>query len=526
VKLLPAEQRESLNVYSLHEFCNCKMTIGDTDLHLYFIPEPPTDVGVEPADSLHLQLVWDPVGVGLSRGAAFKAVKPFHRHCWEAITATSNIYKVQSALLDKSSGELSTRELLPHLYKYIKAYIHKFPGSWQIDGSEVSLDRHLAYLLQTLVQYSDIDSREAEYTAKAVSGYNARITNELFHTPPDAASVDSSDMEAWYNLQTLQEYQLRQIVEEVVFQQTFDSLEELGVDALVHWTGSMPEPMTIQQRLDYTIGLYSKNFEKMELATQEQTWSTKIRKYNPGEYKSREALNELLAPALQLVRQIQCCASICHMVRSWVDATLQAIQIVNGHLPEGKELSSPEVPSLMVFLVLQGGCTTIVIRARLAKLFMVDEFGGDAEELQLPADGLYMDLSDQYVLDAENRSIQPAHTLHWIGDACQVIMEGGELLAAAYSVRSKDDRDEGRRHSQEKNMMRRPTKALMQGQDMDFELRNRSCHSLKRDLELKFGRPLHDGEAQMVEEIVMEGGGEGGASWRSSFDSDTRVMKL
>jgi len=306
----------------------------------------------------------------------------------------------------------------------------------------------------------------------------------------------------------LQEYQIRQIVEEIVMDTAG------GLPALVEWSKEMRGLSHLQDQFDQKRQLYAANFEKMELhqsdVYHETTWASKLRRYNPGKYDNMAKLRKLFNPALDHIRRMNICTSNAHLVRAWVEATLAAVAEVNSVLPEGKEVASPELPSLMVFLVIQGVCDNILIRERISRLFLTDDFGGDAEALDLPSDGLHVATSNHYVLDAEARSIQPLHTMKWIADSCQVVLEGAEILEYAEQFKQDSSNDYIETLPEEEFIEQYGLRASMcsdYGSPVatpSSTHRGRKSLVVQNTLEQKFGRPLYPSEQQAVESILCE----------------------
>jgi len=506
------------------------LTLVPMQVRLWFVAEPPYTPSLKPSDTsgkkvdhepLQIRQAWDEQGRnGMpSRGKCFRLLKPFFKRARQGAMDASPCYREAAKLFDRATvrqGSNASPQLRA-AHNYVKAFMRSFPGNWTVKGTrgqvKATLLEYVRSMLMKLTACSSIQDDDAQKLAKSANGIMARVTGEVYHCPPDTPLLGDKLPHGWEMLTSLQEYQVRQIVEEVCFEQIG------GIEVLIEWAKGLEDLTGRQQRLESRMKVYRHNVLHFEEIGHATTWAKKLNKYLPGQYANLEALTSLLKPALKDVKLLSTDCTISQMIRHWVNATLDAVQTVNKVLPQGKGLDVPEIPGLMVFLVLQGGCQDILIRGALAKCFMTDDFGGDFATFDLDPAGLYADTSNQFVMDAEARSIQPLHTLRWIGDSCQVITEGGELLVAAHQLKEHNDIVSPRKRvtsATPKSGSWARVKGRMHGdlltedeEDKEYEekclkLRQSSSFNLKENLAKQFGRPLHETEALVVDEILIE----------------------
>merc|ERR1712046_75491 len=105
-----------------------------------------------------------------------------------------------------------------------------------------------------------------------------------------------------------------------------------------------------------------------------------------------------------MAQAMQYCSTPCQKVRLWAEAILEAISLINMQIGAEGQIGGPDVPSIVLFLTCVTDCDQLVIQAKLARLFCLDNYGSDQRECGLPDGGLYADMADQYAFAAEERA--------------------------------------------------------------------------------------------------------------------------
>jgi len=168
----------------------------------------------------------------------------------------------------------------------------------------------------------------------------------------------------------------------------------------------------------------------MHRLTLDEGWAQKLKKKLEKHYGTTPSIDHfaaLLEPALEMVRAITLCTTPVQKLRLWTESVLEATRLIKSH---GIDFGGDDMPSLVLFLIVNVESFDLVAQVQIAKLFLVDEV--DYEELELNVEGYYHDLANQYVFDAERRCIDIGHNLLWIDSALDVLAE----------LQGKDDKEE------------------------------------------------------------------------------------
>jgi len=195
------------------------------------------------------------------------------------------------------------------------------------------------------------------------------------------------------------------------------------VDRMLDWALSLDEVRDLQHKVDIRRPRLQGDMSALQLDT---TWAKRLSKAWPGRFTTVDDFVGLVMPALEMVSAMGQTATPVQKVRLWVEAVLEASHLIGTHLSvcdpdaQGQGLGGDDLPSLVLFLTAMADCEHVVAQATLASCFAVDEYDKDEFDLPFPA-GLYSEVSDQYLFNAESRLVDPAHYFFWVNDALQVI---------------------------------------------------------------------------------------------------------
>lgn len=267
------------------------------------------------------------------------------------------------------------------------------------------------------------DDLQCIQKAKSVTGILAAAARAIFRQEEEA--------EPWGRqfrvCQTLQEYQVRQLVELAVFKQEGD--KDRSMHAFVAWVRGSQNVAEMQARIDEKLPRFGSSERYMQL---DDFWAKKLRQERQG-FETLQSLYGLLTPSLQMVCAMQVCTTPVQKVRLWAEAIVEAISLINAQFPSSEPsqpeelqqnaIGGPDIPSLVLFLTCTNECKELYVEAKLARLFCLDNYGEDAKEFGLVPGGLYTDLAEQYAFQAEKRSIDHAHYLLWVEDTLRIVAE-------------------------------------------------------------------------------------------------------
>jgi len=333
------------------------------------------------------------------------------------------------------------------LITYARCYMEKLPIGLTQSGdtpipSHSTVYEFLKSKLDMVLRSSQLD-KECTAHAKTVSGFAGRAARNLFRAedpPVEPAYV-------FTHLQCLQEYQVRQLVEQALFQgpdcnasgiTSPDSKAsnvrsnqvywrpEGGTDhtmeRFTEWIEGIEDVKTLQDAVNEKRPWFRADPQKMDL---DSSWAKRVEKVHTG--GTGEMVDKvgrfqmMLTPALEMVQAMEFCTTPCQKVRLWAEAILEAISLINMQIGEEGQIGGPDVPSIVLFLTCITESHNLVTQAKLARLFCLDNY--DQKEFRLPDGGLYQDMAEQYAFAAEERAIDHSHYLLWAEDTLRIIAE-------------------------------------------------------------------------------------------------------
>jgi len=296
---------------------------------------------------------------------------------------------------------------------------------------QVKLD--IVLTCRAIDDYSQ-EGHNAHGCAKTVSGIISKIARDLYdcedrqafvamvqpNTPVDIASTLD-------DLQILEEYQVRQLVEQVLFDSPdarrihMVSETHATQGAFVRAIGDMADVKEGQA----AFAVNKARFLRLEM--EKMDWAHKLRRKCPGLYDSPEQLRQVFMQSglnvLSMVNSIVSRPTVVQKVRLWAEALLAALACVNDAMPPGSEpLGGPDLPEVALFLICHAD-NALYTHAQLTRIFTIDYMGEDVySHPDLPQDvGLYQDIHNQYTYDAEKRSVYPQMMLNYLLDSLDLI---------------------------------------------------------------------------------------------------------
>jgi len=255
--------------------------------------------------------------------------------------------------------------------------------------------------------------------ALTITGYCARFSQILYIQSERWPWFPRRE---WLNLQALQEYQIRQLVEEMVFSQ-------IEQHAFLRWVSKMPEAVllqgsAIQKRLEAR-GKIQGVTEKNKL----RKWAQKNAALPGGErfigmFEDAEDFELLLSPALDMLRKMDNCCAPVQYVRLWAEAGHMAVETIIMKLQKPMEgggmdhgFAAPDHPALVHALGAMSESDYMIYNALIAKLFTpTDLFGSDLSMHEFEKEVLLEGIGDQYFLDWEREAVDPVMYLGWMLD--------------------------------------------------------------------------------------------------------------
>lgn len=187
------------------------------------------------------------------------------------------------------------------------------------------------------------------------------------------------------------------------------------------WISQLDDVRELQAAVNANRAWFVANPSKMDL---DASWAQRVQKAHAdmgGDTVDKVArFQMMLTPALEMVQAMQYCSTPCQKVRLWAEAILEAISLINMQIGENA-IGGPDVPSIVLFLTCINDCDNLVVQAKLARLFCLDNY--DQKEFKLPEGGLYLGMEEQYAFAAEERAIDHSHYLLWAEDTLRIIAE-------------------------------------------------------------------------------------------------------
>jgi len=315
--------------------------------------------------------------------------------------------------------------------------------------------------------------------AKSVSAVVAMVASTLYSAPFDGAPdwVKGEMHRAWRDMQALQQHQLRLILEWIVY--------EDKMPLLVQWASAVPLIQAVQHKLDTSMEIA--RHATIELEMQDKSgWVTKLHKSDeqifvpnanddrgmrfqsarqtrndadnqlqaiPDDAECRlsieeerekaehtlkeltqevttEKLGGLLRPSLYYVTMM-CLhgATPVHKVQLWSKAISSATTMINLQLARSEHdpIGGPQLPGVVLFVTAMSNGQQLYAHVLLGTLFTL--FDGDLDKFQLPSGGFFLypesdsNLVNQYVMDGEQRGIDPLHTWGFVTGALKLLIE-------------------------------------------------------------------------------------------------------
>jgi len=319
-------------------------------------------------------------------------------------------------------------EVVPEeLIAYTRTYMKSLPAIVDADTPMPAGSTMYDFLkakLNALLGLKTLDP-QCYRMAKTFTAFAGRVARNLFRT--EGSPVEPAY--AWRHLQTLQEYQCRQLVEQSLFSEADgDYQADHSISRFVGWIRQMGDVQQMQDDVNKKQAWFKADPVKMEL---DSAWAARVEKANNlGECEHVDKVvrfQMMLTPALEMAQAMGYCSTPCQKVRLWAEAILEAISLINMQIAGGGEgqIGGPDVPSIVLFLTCVNECDDMVVQAKLARLFCLDNYGMDQREYKLPDGGLYSDMADQYAFAAEERAIDHSHYLLWVEDTLRIIAEEG-----------------------------------------------------------------------------------------------------
>jgi len=330
--------------------------------------------------------------------------------------------------------------------------LHRFLSRQSMEGSRRSFLQDAGKILESILS-SKVDlaaqflnnfqggaGPSQEYLdlrkkALTITGYCAGYARILFRMSGTDKPSHFPD-EDWKNLQALQEYQVRQFVEEMVFGQV--TSRGFSFD---RWCASMPEAAWMQSECNICRAASAQSGAVHVTGKDRlRKWAETRAQAEGGEryaglFTNSEDFQLLLAPALSMLNNMGACITPVERCRLWAVCVQSSVTCIVPKLarpmPGGGTdpgFAAADKPELIKYLITVSENEELVYHGLVARLFTpTDNLSNfDVVELGLPEGNpefVLADVGDQYVYDSEHVSIDAIQELGWLLDTQMLVVQ-------------------------------------------------------------------------------------------------------
>lgn len=314
--------------------------------------------------------------------------------------------------------------------RYMECITSGIPQEGKVNEDDrANLFLYMQELLDEILSSTAMDEN-CFRCARTFSGFAAAVTRMLMcsHEVPlqraELERIDDGDV-VWGHLQSLQEYQLRQLVEFALFQDRHEA------ECFSKWAMGLDEIGNLQTRVDLNKAKFASNMEHHDL--NKAKWFLQIQVATNSSFNDVASLAGLFMPGLDMIQAMGNARTMSQKVRMWAEALVTCTGIINNTNESTNPIGAEDVPSLVLFLTCAVDTLPIkcgiAAQAKIANLFCLDSMATDEQRFQLPAGGLYVDVGDQYAFNAEKRAMSPQFSLLWLDDVLLMIADEEEMTA-------------------------------------------------------------------------------------------------